>query len=69
VDRLFKASFARRASMVEFMPDTQEASRGLVVGAAGWREKLEDNGGDYNRAEMVKASLLSDEYRKRFGAQ
>jgi DNA-binding beta-propeller fold protein YncE len=176
VDRLFKASFARRPSMVEFMPDTQEASRGLVVGAAGWQDKLEankrafvgqwvarpafraafdalddaryvdalfqnagvtpapseraallgglaartltradvlrgvaeneefarrefnpafvlmqylgymrrdpddggfrfwlkkleDNGGDYNRAEMVKAFLVSDEYRKRFGAQ
>jgi inhibitor of cysteine peptidase len=32
-----------------------------------WLKKLEDFGGDFKRAEMVKAFLSSDEYRKRFG--
>jgi hypothetical protein len=37
---------------------------------AGWKfwlDKLEEFGGDYRRAEMVKAFLSSDEYRQRFG--
>jgi hypothetical protein len=37
---------------------------------AGWRfwlDKLEEFGGDYRRAEMVKAFLESIEYRQRFG--
>ena len=32
-----------------------------------WLKKLDDNGGDFKRAEMVKAFLSSEEYRKRFG--
>jgi hypothetical protein len=32
-----------------------------------WLSKLEEFGGDYRRAEMVKAFISSDEYRKRFG--
>jgi inhibitor of cysteine peptidase len=32
-----------------------------------WLKKLNDNGGDFKRAEMVKAFLSSDEYRHRFG--
>jgi photosystem II stability/assembly factor-like uncharacterized protein len=32
-----------------------------------WLDKLNDNGGNFVRAEMVKAFLSSDEYRKRFG--
>jgi glucose/arabinose dehydrogenase len=31
-----------------------------------WLKKLDDNGGDYRRAEMVKAFISSDEYRNRF---
>ncbi len=31
-----------------------------------WRKKLEDNGGDFQRAEMVKAFISSGEYRSRF---
>jgi hypothetical protein len=37
---------------------------------AGWRfwlDKLEQFNSDYRRAEMVKAFISSDEYRKRFG--
>jgi hypothetical protein len=32
-----------------------------------WLDKLEDNGGDFRRAEMVKAFIVSIEYRQRFG--
>jgi glucose/arabinose dehydrogenase len=32
-----------------------------------WLDKLEANGGDYRRAEMVKAFIVSIEYRRRFG--
>ncbi|MDQ3806173.1 MAG: DUF4214 domain-containing protein, partial [Acidobacteriota bacterium] len=32
-----------------------------------WLGKLEDNGGDFRRAEMVRAFLDSIEYRERFG--
>jgi hypothetical protein len=31
-----------------------------------WLHKLDDNGGDFHRAEMVKAFLVSGEYRNRF---
>ncbi len=34
-----------------------------------WLAKLNEFGGDYRRAEMVKAFLSSSEYRARFGAQ
>ncbi|MBV8859392.1 MAG: Ig-like domain repeat protein [Acidobacteria bacterium] len=34
-----------------------------------WLDKLEEFGGDYRRAEMVKAFLSSLEYRQRFGPQ
>jgi hypothetical protein len=37
------------------------------VGFNFWLKKLEDNGGDFHRAEMVRAFLVSDEYRQRFG--
>ena len=34
-----------------------------------WLNKLNEFGGDFRRAEMVKAFLVSGEYRQRFGAQ
>lgn len=33
-----------------------------------WLAKLEQFGGDFQKAEMVKASIASDEYRRRFGS-
>jgi hypothetical protein len=35
-------------------------------GYSFWLKKLNDNGGDFKRAEMVKAFISSDEYRARF---
>ena len=37
-----------------------------AAGYAYWLGKLEQFGGDYRRAEMVKAFLDSGEYRDRF---
>jgi hypothetical protein len=31
-----------------------------------WRQKLDDSGGDFHRAEMVRAFIESTEYRQRF---
>ncbi|HKG12854.1 MAG TPA: DUF4214 domain-containing protein, partial [Pyrinomonadaceae bacterium] len=39
------------------------------IGSDFWLKKLEDNGGDFVKAEMVKAFLSSDEYRNRFRQQ
>ncbi|HEV2862689.1 MAG TPA: DUF4214 domain-containing protein, partial [Pyrinomonadaceae bacterium] len=43
VNRMYKATYGRRPTLLEFMPDTQEASRGLIVNAPGWQDKLEAN--------------------------
>lgn len=43
VERMYRAAYGRRPSLVEFMPDAQEASRNLVVGTQGWEDKLEAN--------------------------
>jgi hypothetical protein len=39
------------------------------IGWDFWLKKLDDNGGDFVKAEMVKAFLSSDEYRNRFRQQ
>ncbi|HEX8117820.1 MAG TPA: DUF4214 domain-containing protein, partial [Pyrinomonadaceae bacterium] len=38
-----------------------------LTGYNYWLSKLAEFGGDYERAEMVKAFLSSTEYRRRFG--
>jgi hypothetical protein len=38
-----------------------------LTGYNHWLSKLDEFGGDYERAEMVKAFLSSTEYRQRFG--
>lgn len=37
------------------------------MGYKFWLQKLNDNGGNYERAEMVKAFIAFIEYRQRFG--
>jgi hypothetical protein len=43
VYRLYRESFNRPPTLREFLADTQEIGRGVVVGAAGWEQKLEAN--------------------------
>ncbi|HEY0172588.1 MAG TPA: PQQ-dependent sugar dehydrogenase [Pyrinomonadaceae bacterium] len=40
VYRLYAESFARRPRFAEFMADTQEIARGIVVGRPGWEAQL-----------------------------
>ena len=46
--------------------DPPEPSKDFA-GYQFWLGKLNDHGGDFVRAEMVKAFLSSTEYRARFG--
>jgi hypothetical protein len=39
------------------------------IGWDFWLKKLDDNNGDFVKAQMVKAFLSSDEYRNRFRQQ
>jgi hypothetical protein len=41
--QLYKAAFGRMARYQEFMPDTRAVGQGVIVGAVGWQQKLEQN--------------------------
>jgi hypothetical protein len=43
VYRLYRESFNRAPTLREFLADTQEIGRGVVVGAGGWEQRLEAN--------------------------
>jgi hypothetical protein len=43
VHRIYRASFNRLARYREFVRDTQEIGRGIIVGQAGWEAQLEAN--------------------------
>jgi hypothetical protein len=43
VYRLYRESFNRPPTLREFLANTQEIGRGVVVGADGWEQKLEAN--------------------------
>jgi hypothetical protein len=60
--RLYRASYGRAPRLAEFMPDTQELARGLIVNAEGWKEKIETNKVDFLRQWAARA-----EFRSRFG--
>jgi hypothetical protein len=57
VERIYRAAYGRRPSLVEFMPDAQESSRDLVVGPAGWEEKLEANKRAFAEAFAARAAF------------
>ena len=43
VYRLYKSTYGRVPTMVEFMPDTVQISRGVVVGSLGWEDRVAQN--------------------------
>jgi hypothetical protein len=43
VYRLYRGALTRRPDYLEFMRDTQEIGRGLVVGSPGWEQQLDAN--------------------------
>src|SRR5207248_4597150 len=47
VQRLYKESFARQPRYNEFIPDTQEIGRGVVVGQGNWQQQLDDDAAAY----------------------
>ena len=47
-------------------PDDAPELKRDFSGFGFWLSKLEDNGGDYHTAEMVRAFIESIEYRGRF---
>ncbi|HWS85406.1 MAG TPA: DUF4394 domain-containing protein [Pyrinomonadaceae bacterium] len=47
VERAYRAAFNRRVLLGEFLPDTQEIGRGVVVGQTGYEAVLEANKRDY----------------------
>ncbi|MFL6332209.1 MAG: DUF4394 domain-containing protein [Pyrinomonadaceae bacterium] len=47
VERAYRAAFNRRVLLGEFLPDSQEIGRGVVVGAPGFEAVLEANKRDY----------------------
>lgn len=43
VHRLYRASFGRTVLFNELIPESQEIARGVIVGAAGWQDRLASN--------------------------
>jgi hypothetical protein len=43
VDKLYRASYGRRPTYVEFMPDTAVVARNVIVGRPDWAQTLEAN--------------------------
>jgi CSLREA domain-containing protein len=70
---LYNAEFSRAFVLTEFIgylrrnPNDAPELTLDYSGYEFWLNKLNENGGDYIKAEMVKAFISSDEYRKRFG--
>jgi serine protease AprX len=58
VDGLYRASFGRRPTYAEFMPDTAIVAHDVVVGRADWAETLEGN-----KVAFVAAWLQRPEFR------
>jgi CSLREA domain-containing protein len=70
---LYNAEFNRAFVLTEYIGylrrNPNEAPEATLdyTGYDFWLTKLTENGGDYVKAEMVKAFIASSEYRQRFG--
>jgi hypothetical protein len=58
---------AERAAIAEFSSDPNDPQDTNYSGYEFWLNKLNLFDGDYNKAQMVKAFIVSVEYRCRFG--
>jgi hypothetical protein len=65
--REFNRSFVLMQFFGYLRRNPDDAPDGNLDGFNFWLNKLNSFGGDYRRAEMVKAFIVSSEYRKRFG--
>jgi len=64
----YNAAFVEMQYFGYLRRNPQDAPDNNLNGYNFWLNKLNEFGGDYRRAEMVKAFLVSGEYRQRFGA-
>ncbi|HEV7797674.1 MAG TPA: DUF4214 domain-containing protein [Pyrinomonadaceae bacterium] len=68
-DAEYNAAFVEMQYFGYLRRNPQDAPDNDLDGYNFWLNKLNEFGGDFRRAEMVKAFLVSGEYRQRFGAQ
>ena len=59
--RLYRASFGRTLLMREFLGDTQEVGKGVIVGEPSWQEKLAAN-----KSAFFKAWVQRSDFRSRY---
>lgn len=59
VHRLYKTSFRRVPTMVEFMPDTGVIGDGVIVGTAGWESRLAANKAQFLQNWVQRAGFVS----------
>lgn len=57
VDGLYRASYGRRPSFAEFMPDAQDVARGIVVGETDWASQLTANKNAFIAAWLERPAL------------
>ena len=63
----YNAAFVEMQYFGYLRRNPQDAPDNDLSGYNFWLNKLNEFGGDFRRAEMVKAFLVSSEYRQRFG--
>jgi hypothetical protein len=61
VHRLYRASYGRTEQFQEFITDTQEIERGLVVGQTGWQDVLASN-----KAAFFQSWVQRTDFRSRY---
>jgi hypothetical protein len=59
VDGLYRASYGRRPMFTEFMPDTAEVARNVIVGQSNWAQILEENERAFVAAWVQRAAFQS----------
>jgi hypothetical protein len=57
VYRLYKGSLGRTVSFSEFIADTQEVEKGVIVGATGWQDQLTANKRAFYQAWVQRAAF------------
>ena len=62
VDGLYRASFGRRPTFTEFMPDTALVARNVIVGKTNWAQILEEN-----KQAFIDAWLQRPAFQSAFG--
>jgi Domain of unknown function (DUF4214) len=63
VCRLYQASFGRMVRLREFLADSQEVSKGVIVGNPSWQDKLAEN-----RTAFFQSWVQRPDFRARYDA-